>query len=839
MRKITQRDIFIYLTLKPKDGGHTEVYHTQEKIAESVSKVFHISSDRSSINHIIKGDEKRKGYANLDLTNTDTIDTFYQDLFGKELSGDVMKAMLSHAVNFVAKNKLVFDGCQGLADDTFETYLKRMFAHGLTNLDDGICVSDPQEQVQEADPACSLRSDNLAFYRIDFFTGRDSLLEGIRKHLDRDRFVVLNGMGGIGKSTLAKRFADCNSARYSSIQIVSGESQDNFESVVLTLRFDGLKDEKEPPEERYQRRLELLRQLDERSLIIIDNVDVPWTDIQKFYADQREMRFHLIITSRLAKVFWEQFYLPVASLPDGEQRKLFLHHYGMNLKEQTDSPILDEILRHIEGHTLLIELIAKTMYNESESFDEILEWLRGQKTDHGFMEDGERKEPKEVIRKMLFRDKLDDEQRDLLHRLAFLPAEGISRRLFLHGLCRSTKSPLSLLEYRSWVIREGDRIRVHPVIRDAVRDDMPHEWAAYGEFLRLIQQAMEQSSGGLGEEDQTSLCLLARGMWEVLRNSKVPLELWDCLSAIAGYCKTACQYEAALLLCEPLSCIEDDMADVDKRIELHLEIGGLHQRSANYDKAIEHYRKALGMTRQDDDQRGSCYNSLGVIYRKNAEYKEAMEYLENALNCYTREDLIATVQNDLGVVYINLGSNEPDPEKSREFYQKAKAHYEGSLRLREKLGADVRDLAFSHHNLGSVFYRLGEYDKALEEHQEALRLRKDNHLQKPDIAASLNWIGNDLIQLGRLPEAKEQLEESLDIRKKVLGKRHPDLAWALISLSEYYEEMNEFPRAIQLMQEACDIRKEQLRPGHPYTSKAEQRLDELKKRTDELASPHR
>ena len=548
------------------------------------------------------------------------------------------------------------------------------------------------------------------------------------------------------------------------------------------------------------------------------------------------MKFHLIITSRLTDVFRKQLCLPVTSLSGEEQRKLFLHHYGMNLKEQTDSPILDDILRHIEGHTLLIELIAKTMYNESESFDEILEWLRGQKTDHGFMEDGERKDPKEVIRKMLFRDKLDDEQRDLLHRLAFLPAEGISRRLFLHRLCRSTKRPLSLLEGRSWVIREGDRIRVHSVIRDAIRDDMPHEWAAYGEFLRLLQEAMEQLPDSSVEEDQTSLCQLARGIWEVLRNSKVPLELWDCLSAIAGCCKVACQYETALLLCELLPCIEDDMADVDKRIELHLEIGGLRQRSADYNGAIEHYQKALDMTQQDDDQRGSCYNSLGVIYRKDAKYKKAVEYFEKALSCYRREDLIATAQNDLGVVYMNLGSNEPDLEKSREFYLAAKEHYESSLRLRKKLGASVRDLAFSHHNIGSALYRLGEYDKALEEHKEALRLRKDNHLQKPDIAASLNWIGNDLIQLERLPEAKEQLEESLGIRKKVLGERHPDLAWALTSLSECHEKMGEgeLPRAIQLMQEAYDIRREQLRPGHPYTSMAEQRLGELRKRADEL-----
>lgn len=810
MRKIAQGDLFLYLNRKG-----TFAYHTEEEIADAVSKGLYITMDKSAVNRIKKGKKPGRG----DFNNLGKIDEFYQALFPGKLSRDTMKAMLDEALAFVREKELYFDGWSGLPEDTFETYMKRMLTYALSNP-----VRNSQEQ--PASPAYSLHSDSLASCGSDFFTGREDLLKEIQKHLDQDRLAVLKGMGGIGKSKLATRFAYNCRDRYSTIQIVSSELQESFEKVVLALRFDGLKDEKET----LQRRLELLRQLDERTLIIIDNVDAPWKDIQSFYEIQSEMKFHLIITSRLTGVFRKQFCLPVTPLSDGEQRELFIHHYGSEQEEQLDSPVLDEILRYIEGHTLLIELIAKTMYNESGSFEEMLEWLRGQEADHEFMEDGERKDPKEVIRNMLFRDKLDDDRRDLLRRLAFLPAEGISRRLFLYKLYLGGKSLLSLLEGSSWVIREGDRIRVHPVIRDAVRGEMPLEWAAYGEFLRLIQEALEQGPGSLSEEDQISLCLLARGMWETLHASVVPLALWDCLSVIARHCKTVCQYETALRLCKLLSRVEGEMTDVDKRIELHLEIGGLHQRLAGYDSAIEHYQRALDMTREDDDQRGSCYNSLGVVYRKNAEYEEAVKNFEAALRCYKSEDLIATTQNDLGVVYINLGSDEPDPEKSRAFFLKAKENYESSLALREKkLNAGVRDLAFSHHNIGTALYRLGEYEGALKEHSEALRLREESHQQKPDIAASLNWIGNDLIQLDRLPEAKEKLEISLAIRKKTLGEEHPDLAWALISLSEYHEKMGELSRAVQRMQEACAIRRAQLRPGHPYTRKAEQRLEELKK----------
>lgn len=45
-----------------------------------------------------------------------------------------------------------------------------------------------------------------------------------------------------------------------------------------------------------------------------------------------------------------------------------------------------------------------------------------------------------------------------------------------------------------------------------------------------------------------------------------------------------------------------------------------------------------------------------------------MKNFEAALRCYKSEDLIATTQNDLGVVYMNLGSDEPDSEKRKAFF---------------------------------------------------------------------------------------------------------------------------------------------------------------------------
>ena len=62
-------------------------------------------------------------------------------------------------------------------------------------------------------------------------------------------------------------------------------------------------------------------------------------------------------------------------------------------------------------------------------------------------------------------------------------------------------------------------------------------------------------------------------------------------------------------------------------------IGGLYKTIGQYDKAIEHYWKALALFEELGRKRevGVCLNNIGEVYRAWGQYDKAIEYYRQAL----------------------------------------------------------------------------------------------------------------------------------------------------------------------------------------------------------------
>ena len=64
---------------------------------------------------------------------------------------------------------------------------------------------------------------NYTITEVKFFIGRRELISTIADTLDKDRIIVLIGTAGIGKSTLARRFAAVSAGKYSALQEVNAD----------------------------------------------------------------------------------------------------------------------------------------------------------------------------------------------------------------------------------------------------------------------------------------------------------------------------------------------------------------------------------------------------------------------------------------------------------------------------------------------------------------------------------------------------------------------------------------------------------------------------------------
>ncbi|CAD7699999.1 unnamed protein product [Ostreobium quekettii] len=146
---------------------------------------------------------------------------------------------------------------------------------------------------------------------------------------------------------------------------------------------------------------------------------------------------------------------------------------------------------------------------------------------------------------------------------------------------------------------------------------------------------------------------------------------------------------------------------------------------------------------------------------------------------------------------------------------------EGCLRMvlesaKKQLVENHPDIATSLNNLASVLRAQGNYEEAEALYREGLEMRKelfdDAH---PDVAASLNHLALVLRNQGKYEEAVELHREGLEIREKVLGEVHPDVATSLSGLATVLANQGKYGVAEALYKRGLEMRKRVLGEVHP------------------------
>lgn len=825
MANIHQGDIF--RMINRKEGL---LNYTQQEISNSLEKIAHQSIAPSRLSEIKAG--KRPGYPELAGKTEEVYEAFFAPM-AKE-GGPYLQKL----IDYVRRHDLSFEDAGGRTDDTYESYAKRMLSYGLLNYEKPQGDEDYQPAPQPQPPAPALRCQH--FPATEKFVGRQETLDEISTFLRERHTAVLSGLGGIGKTYLSREYAHQHCEAYSYIQcVLCRDTAPSFFQMILELQFDHLDEQEWSDEERFQRRMRYLKDTD-ATLLIFDNVDRQPKDMEVYEELIRDSKLHMIITTRTTDVFSDDVTVPILPLAPDEQLRLFELHLGAAVKEE-DLPVVGEILDYIGGHTLLIELIAKSIDRGEISCREMLEHLRGGMASEELpkvpvRKDGQARQDElgHFVRKILFNiEPLPEEQRDLLCMLALLPADGISRRLLQRYLTPKYRPPLLELESKGWVIKEkqdADNVtKLHSVIREVVKSELAPTCSACRPFLEQLCGFLSapKASGYTGD-----LCRLIPSIVDTLDFTREPSEEnLRYLRKMAGFCSEKYRYRTALSLCQTALALwqngDEQTFPQETPYELYTQIGKLFQRLAQYSDAIGAFTTAINFTEEQSGRRAKAYRNLGEVYRKNSQYEQALTYDRRALDIFRETADIAEATNAIGVVYLNMGDAAQREEDRQNYYRLAKEYYEKALGLWQKCDAPPRQLAFSNHNIGTVQHRLGEYAEAVRCHKKGLQIRQDASLEETDIAASLVWLGKDYIALGQYDAAKAYIDQSLNIREKTLGENHPDYAWSLDSLSHWYEETGELNKAIETMERVIAIRRDVLGPNHQYTRQAVSRRDAL------------
>ena len=634
----------------------------------------------------------------------------------------------------------------------------------------------------------------LPTLRANQIVGREKDLKDLHDRLfDKKQVVLVNGMGGIGKTTLAQVYLTSYYNKYKHILWIGLNTEEaDFEADFirtegLLARFD-INPVGKTIRQSFTALISALKELNgSPCLLVLDNATAT---LAKHYNDlPNPPNWHILATSRERIDYFDLKELDFLS--EAEAIQLFREHYKH--KKLSDAFLMD-LVSDLEYHTLTIEILAKTA-QEQRTAPEIL--LNAIKSDLEVDVSGIRHSGEKILKlttylcRIFKTSQLNDNETWLLQQFVCLPTEAHSYDLLeelIHveeNIKFSLAKTLDRLSKKGWLLynEEGDSYKIHRIIIDVVK-----------------------ASIGLDEKE---VGLLLHNITTKLLTKNNPIDTF----------KWAPFGKAILLQFKTSSSKEINQLQNNLATVLQV-LGDYKGAKVLLEKAIQSTEKNFG---EDHPATVTTYSNLAIVLKDLGDYEGAKVLLEKAIES-TEKNLgkdhptTVTTYSNLAVVLKDLGD-----------YEAAKVLLEKAIQSTEKnLGKDHPATATGYSNLALVLKALGDYEGAKVLLEKVIQSTEKNFGKNhPTTAISYSNLGIILKDFEDYEAAKVLLEKAKKSAEKNFGEDHPTTAIRYSNLATVLKALGDYEAAKVLLEKTYGILKKQLGDDHPYTERGKRNLDYL------------
>ncbi len=259
-----------------------------------------------------------------------------------------------------------------------------------------------------------------------------------------------------------------------------------------------------------------------------------------------------------------------------------------------------------------------------------------------------------------------------------------------------------------------------------------------------------------------------------------------------------------------------DKASVRQEVDSLIQVSRALTGSRDFEKAMEVHAVAEKLVlekfgRESEHYGKVCFNH-GWILQSKGNYPAAEKwYLESRA---IREKVLgkehadyASSLHQLGAIYYLMGNN----------YDKAEQYYLQAKLIRERtLGKEDIDYAATLNALGHIYFYTANYKLAEEYYHEAMVIR-EKKLGKENIiySGSLNNLGLVYTAMRQYDKAESFYKANIAIIEKTKGKQTIWYAGGILNLANIYLKMKDYGKAESLLLESKNILDALLQTDHP------------------------
>lgn len=527
------------------------------------------------------------------------------------------------------------------------------------------------------------------------FLGRDRELADIHGRFTAGcDALFLTGMGGIGKSEIAKAYAQRHRDRFHTVVFAPYETDllhliadDRAISVENLQQATASGGQGETVDAYFDRKMKTLHAVtDENTLLIIDNFDVESDEKLK---DVLSLPCKLIFTTRTDFSAFGFETVKIGPLEHAEDLLTLMQRVDHTYTSDEDRAAAEKIIRLLEAHTYAVSLTAAQMKAAHIKPSKMLSMMETEglniTTKSGFARDvgGKKSTAYEYIRALFDFPRLDETACAILRFLACMPQEGADIDLFMECCGAEDFSDISRLVDLNWVLldEENDRIGLHMLVRELVWENIPPRVDNCAPLLSGAAAWAHNAWNKLYEENRSHSSII----FSLLESFPTPpIEWLDCFEELATFAWIMSRFELAERMELHLYrlCAEHYGTVSREAGNQALRVAAVYHNQGDYAKARPWYMKGLEVQESVDPSSAEAFTARSKVARSNAQVGD----YEIAKELYSKNLPIA----------VHLLEEAVQSDASGEFLRKAYLRH-----------------ADAHLNLGRILTALGDFDTAL------------------------------------------------------------------------------------------------------------------------------